>query len=195
MSVSTQPKPLPEKPSDVVPPITDDLAKLLEVGDLASQAYLTQCLCGNCGFHKEFEFGCAQKDFCLACCQAQQACNCFKLTEERPFVYNNDACFCLKCCVCYNVASCCDFPFPCDSESHQLCCNWEKQQTICGGAGNGRCICCTQYREFSCLQPTEVPCFTMRRMFCLECRFACLPGANKDVPLACGVFGKTLWSK
>ena len=199
MSVSSQPKPLPEKPSDVVPPIPDSLNKLLETGDIVSSTAYTACICANCGLHmdklKEVPVGCSRKTYCFACCEAKAACDCLKLTDERPFCYGIDACFCLKCVVCYNINSCCDFPFPCDSESHGLCCNWDKQKTVCGGASSGRKVCCNFYQEFSCLEKVEEPCLEIEKIWCLECRLACLPGTNNAVPMACVVFGKKLWGK
>lgn len=185
-------QPLPTKPSDVIPDMPEPLAQLLETGDVNAQSLLTACLCATCGCNKEWTFGCSRKAQCFACCDAKSACNMFKLTD-KPYCEGADACFCCKCVVCHNVSSCCDFPFPCDSERHVLLC--KEQETTCGGASAGRAICCNSHGEFSCLQPTETPCYDQNKMFCLECRLACLPGTNANVPMMCSIFGAKLWAK
>lgn len=193
MPLSLQPFVPPENVKDAVPEMSPALAKFLEKEDLSSQKFLTACLCATCGI-TDVAFGCSRDTQCFACMNAKSACNMFELVPP-PYCVGTNACFCLKCVVCVDIQSCCDFPFPVDAERHMLCCNQDKQQTVCAGASSGKYVCCNQYGEFGCLQATENPCQEVAKMFCIECRWGCIPGMNKDVPIKCAIFGTTLWEK
>lgn len=183
----------PTTVADAVPEMSPELAKFLEKEDLSSQKFLNACICATCGI-TDVRFGCSRNAQCCTCMTAKSACNMFELVPP-PYCVGTNACFCLKCIVCTDIASCLDFPLPCDAERHLLCCNQDKQETVCAGASSGKYICCNQYAEFGCLNKTEVPCTEISKIFCIECRFACLPGTDKDVPMKCAVFGTTLWEK
>ena len=193
-----QPKPMPTKVTDVLQ-MPDTVAKQLETSEIFGLPTFTSCLCANCALHtaqvSQLPVGCSSKQFCFKCCESKSACDCLQLTTERPFCGGVDACFCLKCVACTSVGSCCDFPCPMDQEMHQLCCNWEKQETVCAGGSSGFKVCCNYYNDFKCLEVTETPCVQISRCWIFECRHGCLPGMNKEVPLNCVCFGKKLWEK
>eukprot|EP00047_Mylnosiga_fluctuans_P007553 m.254115 g.254115 ORF g.254115 m.254115 type:complete len:200 (+) comp18786_c0_seq1:503-1102(+) len=193
-TICKQPSPLPEKVSDVIPDISPELTKLLESTSLESQKYFTSCICANCGIHPEFTFGCSRKAFCFKCVHQELACNCFHLEKEAPYCEFAQACFLLKCCLFFTTGSFCDMPFPMDNDFHMLCCNCEKQVTVCGGGHIGKAICCTYSGLYTGLNCTEVECAETSRCFCLECRcgLGCLPGVKTIVPLMCAFLGKEL---